>query len=613
MINIAYFTAFILVFLRLFAFMMIAPVFFPKGTPTLIKGALPAVIAFMLMPGIDYSNVNLINSNFSLMVYCLSEITTGLTFGFIINICFNCIRYAGSLMDMQVGFAMLSMFDPNSNSRVTLIEKMMYWISLMTFLIVDGHHMLIANLIESFQVVNIGKFILSQKSAMLIIEVFIKYFELGLRIAIPIVLIIILTDLTLGLVARTVPQLNVMILGLPVKILLGLSIVSLSLPLIHKIIITGFNNIPDIIRQIYKTIPLMIIFAAGDSGDKTEDATPHKLNEAKKKGQVAKSKEVASALTLLASTIIIITLGQYIIGSFKDNIVQFIGSYLNTELDYNSLYSIVILVLIRIAVVFLPVAIPIMIIGIGANLLQTGYIKSLEPIKPKLSKINPISGLKKMFSVRTVMNLLKSIAVIVVVGLVGFNFLKSNFHQIFNIGSLKISAIVSTLLKLMGDIFFRVTLIMVAIAIIDFMYQKYQFKKDMKMSKQEIKEEFKQQEGDPQVKGKIKQKQREMAMGRMMQQVPDASVIITNPTHIAVALKYEEGKGSAPVLIAKGSGHLAIKIKEKAKENDVPIIENKPLARLIFKEVELEGEIPQEMYQAVAEILALVYKIKKGK
>lgn len=612
MIDITYFIAFILVFLRLFAFMTVAPVFFPKGTPNLIKGAVPGIIAFILMPGIDYSKISLINGNSQLILYCLSEITTGLTFGFITELCFSCIRYAGSLMDMQAGFAMLSMFDPNSNSNVTLIERMMYWLSLITFLLIDGHHMLIRTLVESFNIVHIGKFILSQKSAMLIVEVFIKYFELGLRIAIPIVLIIIMTDLTLGLVAKTVPQLNVMILGLPIKILLALSVVSLSLPMFYKIILTGFDNIPDAIRQIYKAIPLLIIFA-GDSGDKTEDATPHKMHDAKKKGQVAKSKEVNSALTLLASTIIIITLGKYGVNSFKSNIIQFLGSYLNMELDYNSLYSILLIVMIRIAVVLLPAVLTIMIVGIGANLIQTGYINSTEPIKPKLSKINPISGFKKMFSMRTVMELFKDIAVITVVGLVGFNFLKSNFSKILNISNLKFSAIITILLELMGDIFFRITLVMVAIALIDFIYQKYQFKKDMRMSKQEIKEEFKQQEGDPQVKGKIKQKQREMAMSRMMQQVPDASVVITNPTHIAVALKYEDGKGSAPILVAKGNGHMAIKIKEKAKENDVPIIENKPLARLIYSEVELDREIPQEMYQAVAEILALVYKMKKTK
>jgi flagellar biosynthesis protein FliR/FlhB len=218
-----------------------------------------------------------------------------------------------------------------------------------------------------------------------------------------------------------------------------------------------------------------------------------------------------------------------------------------------------------------------------------------------------------MFSIRTVIELIKDIAVILIVGFVGYGFLKSNFRKVLTMGSLKFPIIITTFLKLASNVLFRITLVMAAIAILDFVYQKFQFKRDMRMTKQEVKEEFKQMEGDPQVKGKIKQKQREMAARRMMQNVPDASVVITNPTHIAVALKYEEGKSNAPVLVAKGSGYVAIKIKEIAKESGVPIIENKPLARLIFNEVELEREIPSEMYQAVAEILALVYKLRRRK
>lgn len=589
---------------------MIVPVFFPKGTPKIVKCMFTLIIAFMIMPGIDYSYATNIGSNFQLIVYVLSEITTGLTFGFITTMCFSLIRYAGSIMDMQVGFAMLSMFDPSANSNVTLIEKLLYWFSLITFIIVDGHHMLLKTLIESFNVIHIGKFILSQKTAMHVVEVFIKYFELGLRIAIPIILIIILTDLTLGLVARTVPQLNVMILGMPIKILLGLSVVSLSLPVFLNIILKAFDDIPHAIRQIYKIVPLVFIFA---SDDKTEEATPHKLSDSKKKGQVAKSKEVSSAIVLLTSTIILLTLGEYAINSLKGNIVEFITNYLNLELNVSSVQSIIVTILWRFAIVFLPMVVPIMIMGVGANLLQTGYINSTDPIKPKLSKLNPISGFKKIFSMRTVMELFKDVAIITVVGTVGYKFLKNNFRKVLSMNSLKFPVIITTFLKLAAEVFFRITIIMLSISIIDFVYQKYQFKKDMKMSKQEVKEEFKQMEGDPQIKGKIKQKQREMATSRMMQSVPDASVVITNPTHIAIALRYKDGQDTAPILLAKGSGHIAIKIKEIAKEEEIPIIENKPLARLIFKEVEIENEIPSEMYQAVAEILALVYKLKKRK
>ena len=161
------------------------------------------------------------------------------------------------------------------------------------------------------------------------------------------------------------------------------------------------------------------------------------------------------------------------------------------------------------------------------------------------------------------------------------------------------------------NIFYRITLVLIVIALADFIYQKRQYKKEMRMTKQEIKEEIKQQEGDQQIKNKIRQKGRELASGRMMRKVPEATVVITNPTHIAVALKYEDGQEKAPILVAKGADLVALKIKEIAKENEIPIIENKPLARLIYKEVELDYEIPETMYQAVAEILAVIYKLKK--
>lgn len=610
MIDLGFFVAIILISLRLFAFTLVVPVFFPQGTPPILKVMFTVILAYIIAPGLNFDNLNDINNNFQLIVYALSEFTTGLTFGFITSICFYCIRVAGSLIDMQIGLSMLSMFDPNANSNVTFMERLLYWFSLVIFFIVDAHHILIKTLVESFNTVNIGRFIISQNSAMHVVEVFIKYFELGLRIAIPIVLIIILTDLVLGLVAKTVPQLNVMILGLPIKILLGLSVISLSLPFFYDILGTAFDNIPSSIRQLYKLLPLVIIFA---SDDKTEEPTGHKLSEAKKKGQVAKSKEVSSAVTLLASTILLITLGKYAANSFSSNIVEFLGSNLNMELNTNSLQGIFLTILWRVAIVLLPVAIPIMILGIGASIMQTGYINSTETLKPDLSKLNPISGFKKMFSMRSIVDLVKNIAVIIIVGYVGYAFLRDNFKQLLVISNLRFPVMLTTALDLATSIFFRITLIIVAIALIDFIYQKYQFKKDMRMTKQEIKEEYKQMEGDPQVKGKIKQKQREMATRRMMQNVPDASVIITNPTHISIALKYESGNSNAPTLVAKGSGYVAIKIKEIAKENDIPIIENKPLARLMFDKVDLDSEIPSEMYQAVAEILALVYKLKKGK
>lgn len=392
MINVTYFLGVFLVSLRILSFIEVAQILFPKGTPKVVKVMFGVILGFMIITGIDYSYVNDINSNLMIIMYAIIEISTGVILGFITNICFSCIRYAGAFMDLQVGFAMMSMFDPNANSNTTLIERMLYWFSLIVFIIVDGPNMLIKILVESFKVVHIGQFILNQQSAMHVINVFIKYFQLGIRIAIPIVLIIILTDLTMGLVAKSVPQLNVMILGMPVKIVLGLGVLSLCLPVIFNIIGSAFDNIPSSIRELYKVFPMIFIFA---SDDKTEEATPHKLSEARKKGQVAKSKEVNSAIILLTSTIILLTLGEYVANSLKKDIIEFFTNYLNMNLNSGSLQSIIVTIAWRFAVVFLPVVLPLMIMGVGANLLQTGYINSKETLKPQLSKINPINGFKK--------------------------------------------------------------------------------------------------------------------------------------------------------------------------------------------------------------------------
>jgi flagellar biosynthesis protein FliR/FlhB len=611
MINTAYFLAVLFIFLRMVTFFTMVPVLFPKGTPNTLKMLFTLLISFILLPGVNSSGIaGAINNNYVLILYCVNEVITGLILGYLTSLCFNIVRMAGQLMDMQMGFAMLSMFDPTSNSNVTLLERLLYWVSLIMFLIIDGHHMLLRALVESFNAVGIGKSILFQDTIMYVINTFIQYFALGLKIAIPIVLIIIITDLTLGLIARTVPQLNVMVLGLPIKIIVGLTCFSFALPFIIKAIVYSFNYLPDIFKEVYKVAPLMLIFA---SEEKTEDATPRKKSEARKKGQVAKSKEVSLALTLLTSTILIVTLGGFVGNNLKYTLTYFLGNGFETNLDYNNLENLLLIVLWRIGITFLPVVVPIMVMGVFANYIQTGFMFSGETIKPKLSKLNPMNGFQRMFSTRTVVELFKDLGIVSVVGYVGYKFIKDNYRYILTLGNVKIGAIPMIFKDLAVSIFFKITLIMIVLALADYIYQRYMFGKDLKMTKQEIKEEFKQDEGDPQIKSKIKQKQRELATRRMMQQIPDATVVVTNPTHIAVALKYEEGKSEAPIVVAKGSDYVAIKIKEIAKESNVPILENKPLARLIFNEVELEKPIPAEMYQAVAEILAVVYKLQKRK
>jgi len=602
-----YFTALILVSIRIFCLFIVVPALFPSSTPNAVKVGLTLVIAYIVMPGVDYSTVSNINNIFPFIMNCINEAAAGLTLGFVINLCFASFRFAGNLMDLQVGFSMMSFFNPNTNSNTTLIENAMYWFSIVIFFLIDGHHMIIRALIESFNIIKPGNLILNTDSINIIILAFIQYFAIGVKIAIPIVIIILITDLTMGLIARTVPQLNIMVLGLPVKILIGLLAFSISLPIFMKYIIAAYQQLPDIFQGFYKTIPLLLIFA---SDDKTEEATPKKKSDSRKKGQIPKSKEVGLALTLLASTLVIVFLGQYAINGFSSTMIAFLNNYINITLDYNSVKDITLIAIWRIGVIFLPIVLPILVLGVIANVVQTGALITKEPLKPDFTKLNPINGFKRMFSMRTVMELFKDLAIVSVVGYIGYRFVVDNYMSILYSGNSNPQFMLTEIINLAVSIFFKITIVMIIIAIIDYIFQRYQYNKDLRMTKQEIKEEYKQEEGDPQIKGKIRQKQREMAMMRMMQEIPNATVVVTNPTHIAVALKYEEGQ-SAPVVVAKGADNVAIKIKEKASENKIPIIENKPLARIIFSEVELNSEIPMEMYQAVAEVLALVYKINR--
>jgi flagellar biosynthetic protein FliR/FlhB len=601
-----------MVMLRISAFFMITPVFFPKFTPSMAKIGFCVVFTFLILPGVNYENVKLINSNTTLIVFSIAEVITGLILGYITKFCFFSAQMAGQLMDFQVGFSMMSIFDPVSNENVTLLGRLLYWTSMVMFFVVDGHHMLIRAIIDSFNVVNIGKFILTQGTSMMIVKIFVEFFTLGLKIALPIIFIIIITDLCMGLVTRTVPQLNILILGMPIKILVGLSCFSLVLPAVLRLIVNSFYDIPDVIRDFYKVLPLLI-FISADSGEKTEDATPKKKNDSKKKGQVAKSKELSSTITLLTVTLVMIMLGAYALDSLKGILTLFLGNYLNLELNEYTFKNVLLVSIIRFGLIILPLVVPILIMGIVASLIQSGFIFTGEPLKPDIKKLNPISGFKKIFSTRSLVDLVRNLAIVSAIVYVAYNFIMDNYLDIMVYGSLKIEAVLVVFGKLVLEIFWKIALVMLVISIVDFAYQKFKHNKELKMSVQEIKEEYKQQEGDPQIKSKIRQKQREIASSRMMESVPDATVVITNPTHLAIAIKYEKGSDGAPIIVAKGADNVAIKIKEVAKENDIPIIENKPLARLIFNKLDIGSEIPADMYEAVAEILAVVYKLKKRK
>jgi len=361
-------------------------------------------------------------------------------------------------------------------------------------------------------------------------------------------------------------------------------------------------------------IPLNLSFF-NDTGEKTEQATPKKKRKARSEGQVAKSQEVSTAAMLLV--------GFTALSLFAGGILNGILAYFNTNyemfgpnmLDYFERVDIarhIAWSLSRVILISLPIFAVTITVGVVINILQVGWEVTFKPLKPKLSKLNPIKGFKRLFSLQAVMNLVKSLLKLAVVGAVVYNVLINEIDSIPALLNMSFVSVIGFVGSLMVRLGLSIGGLYIFIALLDLTYTRWKHAKDLKMSKHEVKEEWKQSEGNPQVKNKIKQKMREVSMRRMMQNMPQADVIITNPTHYAVALKYDMlgGLGGAPVLVAKGVDFMAKRIRDAGIEHDIPIIENPPLARAIYNDVDLEQEIPEELYVAVAEIMAYVFRLK---
>ncbi len=355
------------------------------------------------------------------------------------------------------------------------------------------------------------------------------------------------------------------------------------------------------------------LFAAGGD-DKTEKATPKKKSDARKKGQVFQSREMSASLILILMIVSMNAFGSILFNQLSGFIKKAFTEYLVNKDAFNTdiLAKIFIDGIIILAKTSLPLLLIAMIAGLLVGYAQVGILFTLETLKPKGNRINPLSGFKRMFSLRSVVELVKAIIKILIVAWVAYSYLKSKTNEVVALMDADLRDILSFIGNSAFAVALRICIAMVILGFLDFLYQKYDYEKNLKMTKQEVKEEFKQMEGNPEIKSKIKQKQRQMSMKRMMQEIPKADVVITNPTHFAVAIKYEAEKASAPIVVAKGQDYIALRIKQIATENKVQIVENKPLARTLFSTVDIGQSIPPELYQAVAEILAFVYNLKNG-
>lgn len=355
-------------------------------------------------------------------------------------------------------------------------------------------------------------------------------------------------------------------------------------------------------------------FAEGSGGEKTEDATSKKLTDARKEGQVAKSTDLVTAVALLTLFITLKATVASIGNSFMSSFYEFynnIDKIAREEFNVTTSRMLINEGIYSIIKILLPILITAVVSVIVVNLFQVKWRPTGKPLAPKFSKFNPVKGVKKIFSADKAMELLKEVIKIGAIIYMAYDILKDYSITFFKFYDMELMQSIYLTGQVVIDLGINISIIFLILGLADYIYQKFKFKKEMKMSKQEVKDEFKQSEGDPHIKGKIKSKMREVSQRRMMQELPKADVVITNPTHFAAAIKYDRETSEAPVLIAKGADHLAAKIKEIAKENKVAIVENKPLARMLYYNVDVGNEIPPELYQLTAEVLAYVYNLNK--
>jgi len=345
--------------------------------------------------------------------------------------------------------------------------------------------------------------------------------------------------------------------------------------------------------------------------EKSEEPTQRRLQEARKKGDVAKSMEVPSAAVLLAGLLTLYFTSGYMLDRLGKMLAHFLTNLHTYEITQGNMTDLTRESLLTTALVLAPVMGVIVVVALAANYAQVGVLFTTEKITPKLEKINPIKGFSNIFSMQTLASMVKSIAKLAIVGYVAYREVEAAMPGLLPLMDQTPYQILVFMSRVAFWLFLKAALIIAVLAAIDYGFQRWQFMEKMKMTKQEIKDEAKQTEGDPHVKGRIRAIQMEMARRRMMAEVPKADVVITNPTRLAIALRYDGLTMPAPTVVAKGAGVIAQRIKEIAAEHGIPLVENKPLAQALYKTVALDQTIPANLFQAVAEVLAYVYSLKQ--
>lgn len=594
----------LLIMIRVSSFIVVSPVFFPKGINNIFKiifsFAFSLILFSIIAPDIKITVQNEVQYIFLIF----SEVIIGILIGIFVNLLFQLFSGIGSILDSQGGFSSAQIFDPMTNNNSSVIEKFFYWISLSVFIILNGHHYFIRAFIFSYDKIKIGDLNFTSNLLDSFVNTTFIIFRSSFMIIVPIIIVLIFVDVILGIISRIIPKINIIVISFPFKIVVTVGLLIISVKIIFNKFLSLYVDFNDLIFRIFSFAPVLFVF----SDDKTEEPTPQKIKKTREEGNVAKSAFLISAISLVG-IVIIIMMGGFILNEFKNILIHFLRDGVAYNYGPYDVVDIFKSVVFKSLMLIIVPSIVFVVLAIISNIVQTGFLITPKSLKPSFRDLNPISNIKNIFSIKVLFDLFRDSIVIAILCYISYKFILDNIEEFFRISNFRIKYSFSSIVPLFMSIFLKIFMIVGVIGIVDFAIEKFRYKKKLKMTKQEVKEEFKQMEGDPEVKAQIKQRAKQIIMQNIMSNVKDSSVIITNPTHISVALRYKQGKDSAPRLVAKGINHMAYRIKEIAQENNVPIVEDKYLARFIYKNVELEEEIPQEIYKAVADILTYIFKL----
>jgi len=351
--------------------------------------------------------------------------------------------------------------------------------------------------------------------------------------------------------------------------------------------------------------------AEESSQEKTEEATPKRREEARNKGQVARSSELSSVAILMSGVLALGGLGSYMYSKLSFFMVEMLSNAVFIELTPINVAGVLETWFNHYVLIVGPLIVLLVLAALLVNYAQVGILFTADPLIPKANRISPLSGIKRIFSSKGLVELLKGLFKIAAVAIMTYFTVKGELKSVVSYMDLGVGQIFLSSGGLILTLFFRIVLLLLIMALLDYVFQRWDYEKNLRMTRQQIKEEFKQQEGDPLVSARVRNLQREMSRKRMMDDVEKADVIITNPTHVAVALKYDIENMQAPLVLAKGQRLVAERIKDLGRQVGIPLVENKPLARALFKAVRVGDEIPEDLFKAVAQVLAFVFQLKR--